>query len=248
MRAAWLVVLGACGRLRFDATGAGTDAADDAQQMIDAPPPPIMRIGQSGMALPSAPPTIDVAVPVGVQPGDFLVFAVYCDLGTAQISPAPGWDMRFDQLNPTNMFRASSFDHRVATGDPTMYSFPVSSASDIAWALGAYRGVGAQPYDVDIGALAAGSLTGLTIDYTAPSQTTTAYGDELVLMVLNDGGSGTATWTPPIGGTEVYSALKVGMFDLALAEPGPTGDQLISVTTTGGVGSHGAVRMLALRR
>jgi hypothetical protein len=247
-RASALVLLAACGRSGFDArvdAAAGDVPAGDVPGG-DAPAQPVTRVAMAELPETSPPTSIDVPIPAGLAIGDLVVIGIYANLDTAQLTPPSGWDPHLNMASTVHQFRAGMFSHRVAVGDPPTASFALASSGNIAWGLGVYRGVGSV--DIDTSMLFDGTMPASTEIFDIPSVTTPVDGELVMVMIVNDGGYTSGTWTPPAGTTAFANSLRIGAFDRTFATAGATGDFVAMITAsnpTGGAG--GAYWIVALR-
>jgi len=243
-----LLLLSACGRLNFGELATSSDATTDVA--IDSPPrPPITIVGVGGTPDHAAAANEMVSLPGGILADDYIVLGFYANQATASVTVPSGWTTRLQYNDPNHQYQATFAWRRCGPSEPTSYSFPVANSSDVAWVLAVYRGVSAV--DVDEAAEQDGVFSATTVTYTGASLVTSQTGDELVMIIINDSGSGTGlTWTSPPGMTPRTSlaSYRAVLFDRALDLPGATGDEPAVLDEAGATGPSGAVWMLALAR
>jgi hypothetical protein len=136
-------------------------------------------------------------------------------------------------------YRAVYYEHVVASGDPSSWTFTISATANAAAAAVAYRGVGTPPVDASSNARFQGAV------FTAPSLTTTHANDLLVAMFIQ-AQSMTLGWLAPTGMQVAVTAGDIGIFDAEQPVAGASGDKTAGFTIGGAIPGVGAVDFVAL--
>jgi len=216
----------------FDAAGngSGQSAPASATTPSGSPPPPpssgITLRSTSFGANPTA-TTVSVAAPAGMTAGDVLLAGVAVR-GQPTITAPAGWTFVQRQQNSTTMGQAI-YTHVVASsGEPSSYTFTLSSSQAAAAAVFDFSGVDTtNPVDVSGGQINASSSS-----IAAPSITTSA-ANEVVVGLFGIGSSTTVTAPSGMHG-DGQAASTAGTYKVTLEGA----DQLI--TTAGATGSRTA--------
>lgn len=173
--------------------------------------------------------SLTVNLPSGVSDGDFLVFCVFLGNVNRNITSAPGTlSLEFTDNAADN--RVSVYT-RVASSEPSNYTFTIGSFSDNAAVVClAYRGV--SSVDVE------GSIqrnTGFTI-ISAPSISIPTSGGVLVAYFMDEALSPTIS-SPPTGLTQRTFAQRANAnifsYDKLSPAAGATGDSSITFASSG---------------
>ena len=158
--------------------------------------------GQNGTAT-----TLQLARPVGVTSGDFLIAAIAVQ-GNQAITAPSGWTQIQNDVSGSAL-RQVLFYRFATASEPTSYTWALGASRAAAGAMTAYRGVDTtQPIDVSNGQANASSTS-----ITAPTVTT------IVIDTLLVGAFGTATnptVTPAAGMIEQSEILTTGKNKLAI--------------------------------
>lgn len=224
-----------------EAGGAGPDASTSALADAAAPDGPEAGSGPREIVFrgvqvagPVDGETIELARPA-VQPGDFMLVALYQYNPKAVVGGLDGWQVRVsldpsgsDGVHGTHSLRVLS---RIATGaEPPSYTITLTEpqASDFASGiLAAWSGTDlATPIDVEK------AVTKAYKPGAVPSVTTNFANDVLVAVTSTSYGRG-ASWTAPTGMSERAATGVLGLFTAPpQATPGATGERPYATSAT----------------
>lgn len=205
----------------------------------------------TSQTIPASAPATSVAIPepVGVALDDVMIAVVAMgQTGEALqpvFTPPSGWTL-VSQVFEADDSGLAVFSHVAGLAETGTYTFTFNEAIEgVAW-ISVYSGVAkATPVDVYDGVLDSGS----GVDYTAPTVTTTAADDVLVVAFASHDAATATTWTAP-SAVNVRIDINDGTtrsglgFDVAMPAPGPTAAfEAIASTTQ----DYALVQVTALR-
>lgn len=178
--------------------------------------------------------SLAVSRPTGTVNGDVLIAVVAWWIDT--LTPPSGWT----QIGSTQTWNISGEDvfvrayYRVASSEPSSYSWGLSGVNDIAVSIATY-------YNVNTGSVVdaqAGQTNAANTSMTTPSVSPTTDADMLVFLgAAGSDSAGSATATPPSGMTERADAtagtwIKAYMADQLLTAAGATGTRVATLSTS----------------
>lgn len=187
-----------------------------------APAGPITFVGaQVGSTAASNPLT--VSKPAGVVDGDFMLAYVFNSNQSHTVTPPSGWTLEFVDVSTANGIRIYS---RVASGEPSSYSWTWSISGNSAVSLIAYRGVTA----IDV----IGALTRVASGSSAAAASITATANGVLVAAFSDeytGGAPTVTADPAgmaLRGSYLAIFAAIRTYDLLPSAAGVTGSKSIT--------------------